>query len=90
MNKKMALVLLLLLTGFIMMFRLSSAQVAGGSTIVSQASIDQIFQKLDIISRQLSINSEKDALIVKLDKILANQQQIIQELDVIKVRATRR
>ena len=90
MNKRIAFVLLLVLIGLIPVFRLSSAQNAGGSTIISQASIDQIFQKLDIISKQLSIDSEKDVIIAKLDKILANQEQIKQELDVVKIRATRK
>lgn len=49
--------------------------------------IDKILNMLPERGRQEQVNREISA---KLDQVLANQQRILSELDVVKVRATRK
>ena len=62
--------------------------VWGAGSAVSQQEQDPGYAQL--LNRIGQISDTQRQVIQKLDAVLANQQKILSELDIVKVRATRR
>ena len=57
------------------------------TVLMGQASLEEIYKKLDEIAKYQHENKEIGR---QLDQILKNQAKILEELSVVKIRATRR
>ena len=60
---------------------------AASMVTLPQASLDTIYKKLDSIRRH---QDELKDVSKKLDQVLKNQEAILAELEIVKVRATRK
>ncbi len=60
---------------------------AGDGLVLIEEKIDKI---MDMISQKGSLDKANKEVTVKLDKILSNQEKILSELEIVKVRATKR
>ena len=95
MSKKMVFAVVLVFFCFAGIWYLRAQNVADDGSFLSVfiRRFDQIEAKIDnLVSAVPSAKSEnKDREILsKLDQVLANQQSILKELEIVKVRATRK
>ncbi|MFA6384843.1 MAG: hypothetical protein WCY10_05685 [Candidatus Omnitrophota bacterium] len=74
----------------IILFALIAVVWWAGSAVSQQEQVKQDPGYAQLLNRVVQISDTQRQAMQKLDTVIANQQKIMSELDIVKIRATRR